>query len=161
VRSVHAEDLGFVERAPVRVVERITARADAGRVFHALNDPAAVAAWWKGSSRIAWATPEPHGVGSSRVISPAPGLRLRETFIGWEPGRLWACTITASSAPLFARYVIRVDLTETGTSTELTWTSAVQPSWLGRMAGPLFARIVRRTIRCGLAGLPGYFDTPR
>jgi uncharacterized protein YndB with AHSA1/START domain len=158
---VHAEDLGFVERAPVRVVERVTVGAAAGRVFDALNDPAAVSAWWKGSSRIVWATPEPHGVGSARMISPAPGMRLREEFIGWEPGSLWACTITAASAPLFARYVIRVDLAEVGASTELTWTSAVQPSWLGRMAGPLFARIVRRTIRRGLAGLPGYFGSAR
>jgi uncharacterized protein YndB with AHSA1/START domain len=158
MRTVSAGTLSFIEEAPVRVVEKVEVPASAARVFDALNDPEAVKVWWRGARGIVWQTPGPHGVGSVRTISPGPGLRLEETFIGWDLGRLWACTITAASLPLFAKYVIRVELEEpTPAATLVTWTSAVAPSRFGRLAGPIFPRIVRRTIRTGLAGLPGYF----
>jgi uncharacterized protein YndB with AHSA1/START domain len=158
MRPVTAGELSFVDVAPVRVVETVDVPASPQRVFEALNDPAAIGAWWRGAGRIEWVSHEPRGVGSVRMISPSRGLRLEETFIGWDPGQLWACTITAASIPLFATYVIRVDLDEQQTdATRLTWTSAVAPSRLGRLAGPVFARIVRRTIRRGLAGLPSHF----
>jgi Polyketide cyclase / dehydrase and lipid transport len=155
VIDVSAVELSFADVAPVRVVEVLTIPARPGQVFEALNSPEA---WWRGARGVKWLTPAPHGVGSVRNISPARGLRLEETFVAWQPGILWACTITKASLPLFARYLIRVDIEPAGPETStLRWTSAVAPGWLGRLAGPLFARIVRHTIRFGLAGLPGHF----
>jgi Polyketide cyclase / dehydrase and lipid transport len=155
--DVPAAELSFADVAPVRVVEVVMVSARPAQVFEALNSPEA---WWRGARGVNWVTPLPHGVGSVRNISPARGMRLEETFVAWEPDALWACTVTKASVPLFARYLIRVDIESTGPETStLRWTSAVAPSRLGRLAGPLFARLVRRTIRSGLAGLPGHFQT--
>jgi hypothetical protein len=157
VRPVLAAELSFAEVAPVRVVEVLTIPARPGQVFEALNSPEG---WWSGARGVKWLTPPPHGVGSVRQISPARGLRLEETFVAWQPEELWACTITKASLPLFSRYLIRADIEAAGPGTStLRWTSAVAPGWLGRLTGPLFARIVRHTIRSGLAGLPGHFQT--
>lgn len=151
------EALAFASTAPVRVVERVRVEAAPLDVFDALNDAEAVRRWWRSMRLVEWETPGPHGQGSLRRVSPSAGLVLRERIIGWVPGELWACTITDTSVPLFASYVIRVDLEPDEEGTVLTWTSAVEPSRLGRLAGPLFARIIRRTIRLGLAGMPAYF----
>lgn len=154
------EDLGFVERAPVRHVFSALVRAPRDAVFAAIADPPGWPAWFPGVRSARYSSPPPHGVGSIREADVS-GTRWVEEMIAWDERRRWAYTVIEASAPLASAQVEVFDVEDAadtllldGTpSTRVTWTLAIEPRLLQKLSAPIAPLIMRRVFERAMASL--------
>jgi deazaflavin-dependent oxidoreductase (nitroreductase family) len=153
------EDMTFLERAPVRHVFRAVVAAPRASVFAAIADPTCWHAWFPGVRSARYASPEPYGVGTIREADVS-GSRWVEEMIAWEPERRWAYTVIESSAPLAAAQVEAFDVEDAsdapGGGTRVTWTLAIEPRLLQRLAAPIAPLVMRRVFEGAMRGLERY-----
>ena len=93
------EDLSFFDRAPVRHVFEASIRATRSEVFAAIADPTTWPDWFPGVRAARYRGAPPHGIGTIREADVS-GTHWVEEMLAWEPDRLWAYTVVASSTPL-------------------------------------------------------------
>ena len=99
--------------------------------------PADVWAGLTGVSPLAWCrllgcgrytSPRPFGVGTTREITAARTVRLREEFLRWEEGRRHSFWVTQSNVPLFRRFAEDYLVEPAPGGTRFTWTFAFEPA---------------------------------
>lgn len=96
---------------------------------------------WIRGLRLAWTSPRPFGVGTTRRGKVMGGLAVvDERFFIWEEGRRHAFFVTRSNLPSYASFAEDY-LVEPGASNDcrFTWRIAWTPRPLGR--GPLNKRL--------------------
>lgn len=151
--ELRSETLDFFERASLRVSETAKVAATPARVFAAFADVGSWPAWFPLMYRAEWISGS-GGVGSEREVA----LRLlgayRERFIAWDVGSRFSFTMTASSSPL-AKAIgedFRFTALDGGRATEIAWTLAADPTWLGKVLEPALRGVMRRVfLKSGVA----------
>jgi carbon monoxide dehydrogenase subunit G len=111
-------------------------------VFNILADTDAWPKFLADVVKAQWTSPEPHGVGSIRMLV-LKGMTARENFIVWDPGKRFTFYIAESTAPL-ARALCedyRLEAIGSGKS-RLTYTMAYEPTLLLKLMGPLGKRLL-------------------
>ena len=150
------EDLGFVERAPVRHVFSAVVRAPRADVFAAIADPPGWTAWFPGVRSARYSSPPPYGVGTIREADVS-GTRWVEEMIAWDEGRRWAYTVTESSTPLASAQVEVFEVADAvrdgAPATRVTWTLAIEPRLLQRLTGPIAPLVMGRVFARAMANL--------
>ncbi|HWR69273.1 MAG TPA: SRPBCC family protein [Desulfomonilia bacterium] len=134
--------LDFLESAPIRILHEVEIKASPGEVFNVLADADAWPRFLKDVVRTEWTSPEPHGVGSTRMIV-LKGMTARERFIAWEQGKRFTFYIAEATAPL-ARALCedyRLEPADGG-KTRLTYVLACDPTFLLRLIGPVGRRLL-------------------
>jgi uncharacterized protein YndB with AHSA1/START domain len=149
---MRAEDLGFVERAPVVRVVEAELRTPPAAVFTALVDPSGWPHWFPGVRRATYTTPPPHGVGTIREADVG-GTGWTERIVAWDAPRLWAWTVLQATVPFASAQVESFALEPTATGTRVRWTLALEPRLLARLGDPLAARTMRRLFLRAAANL--------
>ncbi len=66
--TLRKEELSFVERAPVVVVEEVVVDAAPEQVWPALAEASAWVEWFDSVMALRYTSPEPHGMGSTRSV---------------------------------------------------------------------------------------------
>lgn len=150
----------FVERAPVRHVFTKVVAAPRDDVFAAIADPTGWHAWFPGVRGARYASPPPYGVGTIREADVS-GTRWVEEMIAWEPGRRWAYTVTDASTPLASAQVEVFDCddvldtaaTASAARTRVTWTLAIEPRLLQKIAAPIAPLVMGRLFERAMTNL--------
>ncbi len=150
--TLRAEELDFVDRAPVVVEETLDVAAPMERVWAAIVDTAAWEQWFAGMKSCRYSSPSPIGPGSKRSVRVA-ALRVEETMLAVDPPTRYAFRIDTANVPLFAALVEVIDLEPVGEGTRVRYRQAFE---ISRGATP-FRRVwtpqVAGGLRRGLAGL--------
>lgn len=164
------EDLTFLERAPVRHVFSAVVAAPRAAVFAAIADPEGWHAWFPGVRRARYASPPPYGVGTIREANVS-GTRWVEEMIAWQPDRRWAYTVIEASTPLASAQVEVFDVADVApaaggpggavgaggvggsVATRVTWTLAIEPRLLQRIAAPIAPLVMRRVFSSAMRRL--------
>jgi len=98
--------LDFVESAPLRFVNELEINASSEDVFKVLADADASPGFLADVIKAEWTSPEPHGVGSTRMLV-LKSMTARENFIAWEPGKRFTFYISETTTPPGDRVVER------------------------------------------------------
>jgi hypothetical protein len=118
----------FFETAPLRVGEAFDVARPAAQVWAELTEDNPLA-WCRILQGIAWTSPRPFEVGTTRTARALGGLLvLHERFFRWEEGRRHSFYVEEASLPLFRRFAedYLVEPTSEG-SCRFTWTIAAEP----------------------------------
>ena len=144
--ALETVDLSYFDTAPTIIRCNAHIAAPRPRVFAAIAaDPAGWGQWFPGFDRSGrWETPEPHGVGSVRVVR-AFGVRFRETVLAWDADERWAFRVDEVRVPMARAFAEDYRLTDDGAGTRLDWTVATRAAGM-RVAGPLGPQVFQRML---------------
>lgn len=150
--------LDFLERAPQRFTNSVDLAVTPDQVWEVLADAEAWPHWASVITNVTWTSPEPRGVGTTRVVDMRGGIVGSEEFLAWEPGRHMAFRFNESSTSALAVFVedYRIDATAAGC--RLTWTLANRLTGAARLFSPLSAPLMNLAFRRFLANLRRYTD---
>ncbi|MFH8386587.1 SRPBCC family protein [Kitasatospora sp. NPDC018058] len=120
-------DPSFFETAPHRHAYVMDLPVAPETVWRGLAGDAPLS-WCRGLAGGRYTSVAPHGVGTTREITAAGLLHLREEFVRWEEGTRHSFCVTEASLPLYRRfgedYVVRPN----AHGTRFTWTFAFEPN---------------------------------
>lgn len=124
------------------------------RLFEVLSDAESWPRWAKVITKVTWTSPEPRGVGTTRLVEMRGGLKPLvgdEEFLAWEPFTRMAFRFNECSTRSVAAFAedYRVEVIPGGC--RLTWTMAQKPAGAAKLAmvvvGPLLNLALRRYLR--------------
>lgn len=144
-------DTSFTDTAPFRFSNSVDLAITPEQLFEVLSDAQSWPRWAKVITKVAWTSPEPRGVGTTRVVEMRGGLVGNEEFLAWEPFTHMAFRFNECSTRSVAAFAedYRVEVIPGGC--RLTWTMAQKPAGPAKLAmvvvGPLLNLALRRYLR--------------
>jgi hypothetical protein len=104
--ACEAEDLDYLNKAPLRLFASINVTRPPSEVFAAVaHDPANWGEFFPGFDRSGrWQTPGPHRVGS-RYTKRLIGITIEESVLVWDEGARLAFRVDATTAPALHAWV--------------------------------------------------------
>lgn len=134
---------GFLDSAPVRLQQAFEIPNPADQVWADLTSEQPLH-WCRILQSVTWTSPRPFGVGTTRTVSALGGANmLKESYFRWEEGRRHSFAVEEVSTPMFRRLAEDYLVEPTSDSScRLTWTIAVEPHPLARIANPINRRIL-------------------
>jgi hypothetical protein len=144
-------DADFFESAPHVFSYQKRFAAPPERVWEQLNSDESIAAWGPAVKEVAWTSPRPFGVGTTREVAP-PGLgRVRERYFRWdEERRRHSFAVYEATIPFFKRFAEDYIVEPDGADSLFTWTVAIEP----RAALTLPFRVLAPVIKAGFGQIP-------
>ncbi|OBI92271.1 SRPBCC family protein [Mycobacterium sp. 1245805.9] len=151
-------DLGFIETAPFRFRNSVDLAITPEQLFEVLGDAESWPRWAPVITKVTWTSPEPRGVGTTRVVEMRGGIVGNEEFLAWEPFTHMAFRFNECSSKAVAAFAedYRVEVIPGGC--RLTWTMAQKPAGPSRLAMPLVGPLLNLGLRRFLRNLRGYTD---
>lgn len=144
-------DLDFIDSAPFVFSNSVDLAITPERLFEVLSDAGSWPRWAKVITKVTWTSPEPRGVGTTRVVEMRGGIVGNEEFLAWEPFTHMAFRFNECSTRSVAAFAedYRVQVIPGGC--RLTWTMAQKPAGPAKPAmvvvGPLLNLALRRYLR--------------
>jgi carbon monoxide dehydrogenase subunit G len=151
-------DLDFIENAPYRFRNSVDLAVTPEQLFEVLADAESWPRWAPVITKVTWTSPEPRGVGTTRVVDMRGGIVGDEEYIAWEPFTHMAFRFNECSTRSVAAFAedYRVEVIPGGC--RLTWTMAQKPAGPARLGmlfgGPLLNLALRRFLK-NLRGYTG------
>ena len=144
--------LDWIATAPVVISESREMPVSAAAAFAVVADHERWPQWFTSLKRVE-VTGEPTGVGGRRRVH-LRGASVDEEFIGWEPDRLFAFTLTHASRPIARSMAESVRVEPLGDDRcRVTYTQAIEPhGWMKPMLA-VARRPVAKMLRGALEGL--------
>jgi len=151
-------DLSFLENAPFRFHNSVDLAITPEQLFEVLGDAEAWPRWAKAITKVTWTSPEPRGVGTTRIVNMHGGLVGDEEFLAWEPFTRMAFRFNECSTRAVAAFAedYQVDVIPGGC--RLTWTMAQKPAGPARVAMVAVGPLLNLGLRRFLSNLRGYTD---
>lgn len=144
-------DVSFIDNAPFVFRNSVDLAITPEQLFEVLADAQAWPRWASVITNVTWTSPEPRGVGTTRVVEMRGGMVGNEEFLAWEPFSHMAFRFNECSTQAVAAFAedYRVEVIPGGC--RLTWTMAQKPAGPARLAmylvGPLLNLGLRRFLR--------------
>jgi carbon monoxide dehydrogenase subunit G len=144
-------DVSFTENAPFRFRNSVDLAITPEQVFEVFADAESWPRWASVITKVTWTSPEPRGVGTTRIVEMRGGIVGDEEFLAWEPFTHMAFRFNECSTRSVAAFAedYRVEVIPGGS--RLTWTMAQKPAGAARPAmfvvGPLLNLALRRFLR--------------
>ena len=144
-------DVGFIDNAPFVFRNSVDLAITPEQLFEVLADAESWPRWASVITKVTWTSPEPRGVGTTRVVEMRGGMVGNEEFLAWEPFSHMAFRFNECSTQAVAAFAedYRVEVIPGGC--RLTWTMAQKPAGPARLAmyvvGPLLNLGLRRFLR--------------
>ncbi|MBS9533728.1 SRPBCC family protein [Mycobacterium sp. M1] len=151
-------DLDFLATAPHRFANSVDLAVTPDQVFEVLADATAWPHWATVITNVTWTSPQPHGVGTTRLVDMRFGIVGDEEFLAWEPGQRMAFRFTASSTSALGAFAEDYRIEPAATGCRLTWTLANRLTGPARLFAPLSAPVMNLAFRRFLANLRRYTD---
>jgi carbon monoxide dehydrogenase subunit G len=151
-------DLSFIENAPFRFHNSVDLAITPEQLFEVLADAEAWPRWASAITKVTWTSPEPRGVGTTRIVNMRGGIVGDEEFLAWEPFTRMAFRFNECSTRAVAAFAedYRVEVIPGGC--RLTWTMAQKAAGPSRLAMPLVGPLLNLGLRRFLTNLRGYTD---
>jgi len=151
-------DLSFLENAPFRFHNSVDLAITPEQLFEVLGDAEAWPRWAKAITKVTWTSPEPRGVGTTRIVNMHGGLVGDEEFLAWEPFTRMAFRFNECSTRAVAAFAedYRVEVIPGGC--RLTWTMAQKPAGPARVAMVVVGPLLNLGLRRFLSNLRSYTD---
>ncbi len=149
--------LELLETAAQRYVTTRDVAASRHDVWSVFADPTTWSAWWPGVSTASYREQgSPFGVGTMRRATVGR-QRYEETMLAWDEGERFAYRIDRATLPLaHAQVECTAFEDRPGGGTRVTWTLAIEPRLMMRVAAPFFPGIIDRLFVRAMAGLDAY-----
>jgi carbon monoxide dehydrogenase subunit G len=147
-----AEDLAFVERAPIVVSAEAVVPAPAAEVWPLVADAGAWPTWFQGMTEARYTSPEPISVGSTRAIKVGP-LRIDEELLAFDVAERFAFRVTGASLPLFAAMVELITLEPRVEGTAVLYRQALELRGPFRALTPVIRRKFGKDLQTSVARL--------
>jgi len=144
-------DLDFIDNAPFVFRNSVDLAITPEQLFEVLADAESWPRWATVITKVTWTSPEPRGVGTTRIVEMRGGIVGNEEYLAWEPFSHMAFRFNECSTRAVAAFAedYRVEVIPGGC--RLTWTMAQQPAGPARPAmfvvGPLLNLGLRRFLR--------------
>lgn len=152
-------DLAFLHTAPHAFTNSVELAVTPAQLWDVLADAEAWPRWASVITNVTWTSPEPHGVGTTRLVHMRGGIVGDEEFLAWEPERHMAFRFNASSTSSLGAFVEDYLIEPTEGGCRLTWTLANRLLGPARWISPLSAPLMNLAFRHFLANLRRYTDT--
>ena len=82
---MRAVGLDFIDSAPFRFVSTVDLAITPEQVWEVLDDAESWPHWATVITKVTWTSPEPHGIGTTRVVNMRGGIVGDEEYLAWEP----------------------------------------------------------------------------
>lgn len=151
-------DVSFTENAPFRFRNSVDLAITPEQVFEVLADAESWPRWASVITKVTWTSPEPRGVGTTRIVEMRGGIVGDEEFLAWEPFTHMAFRFNECSTRSVAAFAedYRVEVVPGGC--RLTWTMAQKPAGAARLAMFFVAPLLNLALRRFLRNLRSYTD---
>ena len=151
-------DVSFTENAPFRFRNSVDLAITPEQVFEVFADAESWPRWASVITKVTWTSPEPRGVGTTRIVEMRGGIVGAEEFLAWEPFTHMAFRFNECSTRSVAAFAedYRVEVIPGGC--RLTWTMAQKPAGPARLAMPLVGPLLNLVLRRFLRNLRGYTE---
>lgn len=150
--------LDFLERAPQRFSNSVELAVTPDEIWEVLADAQAWPHWASVITNVTWTSPEPRGVGTTRVVDMRGGIIGDEEFLAWEPARHMAFRFNASSTSALVVFVEDYIIEPTPQGCRLTWILANELRGPARWFSPISGPLMNLGFRRFLANLRRYTD---
>jgi len=151
-------DLSFLENAPFRFHNSVDLAITPEQLFEVLGDAEAWPRWAKAITKVTWTSPEPRGVGTTRIVNMHGGLVGDEEFLAWEPFTRMAFRFNECSTRAVAAFAEDYQVEVIPGGCRLTWTMAQKPAGPARVAMVAVGPLLNLGLRRFLKNLRGYTD---
>lgn len=151
-------DLGFLQEAPQRFTNSVDLAVTPDEAFEVLADAQAWPHWASVITNVRFTSPEPYGVGTTRIVDMRGGIIGDEEFLAWEPGRHMAFRFNESSTSTLAAFVEDYRIEPTTGGCRLTWTLVNRLTGPARLFSPVSAPLMNLAFRRFLSNLRRYTD---
>lgn len=148
----------FVDNAPIVFRNSVDLAITPGQLFEVLADAEAWPRWAKAITKVTWTSPEPRGVGTTRLVHMRGGLLGNEEFLAWEPYRHMAFRFNECSMRAVAAFAEDYRVEPTPGGCRLTWTMAQKSTGPSRWVMAATHPVMNLTLRWFLNNLRGYTD---
>lgn len=150
--------LELIETARFRSTNSIDLTITPSQLWQVLEE---AESWprWSMLTKMAWNSPRPHRVGSTRTIETRSGARAVEEVIAWHPQNHLAFRMNEISEPIAGGSVEEHRIEATLQGCRLTWTLAHDPKDPGFLTKLVAKRVMNRKYRQYLAKLRTYTDS--
>jgi carbon monoxide dehydrogenase subunit G len=154
-------DVSFADKAPFVFRNSVELAITPEQLFEVLADAESWPRWAPVITKVTWTSPEPRGVGTTRIVEMRGGLRAlvgSEEFLAWEPFSHMAFRFNECSTRAVAAFAedYRVEVIPGGC--RLTWTMAQKPAGPARLAMVVVGPLLNLGLRRFLRNLRGYTD---
>jgi carbon monoxide dehydrogenase subunit G len=152
-------DLNFIDSAPFRFSNSVDLAITPEQLFEVLSDAGSWPRWAKVITKVTWTSPEPRGVGTTRVVEMRGGIVGNEEFLAWEPFTHMAFRFNECSTRSVAAFAedYRVQVIPGGC--RLTWTMAQKPAGPAKLAMAVVGPLLNLGLRRYLRNLRSYTDS--
>jgi uncharacterized protein YndB with AHSA1/START domain len=151
-------DLSFLDNARYRFRNTVDLAITPEQLFEVFADAESWPRWVTPMAKVAWTSPEPHGVGTTRTVEVRGGAVANEEFLAWEPFSLIAFRFNECSTQAFAALAESHLVEPIPGGCRLTWTMAVKPAGSMRVTMFLVAPLLNLGLRRFLKNLRSYTD---
>jgi len=152
-------ELSFIQSAPFRFSNSVDLAITPEQLFEVLADADSWPRWAKVITKVTWTSPEPYGVGTTRVVDMRGGLTGDEEFLAWEPYTYLAFRFNSCSNKAVAAFAEEYRVVETPGGCRLTWTIAQKPNGPARFGLVLGGPLMNLSFKWFLANLRRYTAT--
>jgi hypothetical protein len=151
-------ELSFIQSAPFRFSNSVDLAITPEQLFEVLADADSWPRWAKVITKVTWTSPEPYGVGTTRVVDMRGGLTGDEEFLAWEPYTYLAFHFNSCSNKAVAAFAEEYRVVEAPGGCRLTWTMAQKPNGSARLGLVLGGPLMNLSFKWFLANLRCYTD---
>jgi carbon monoxide dehydrogenase subunit G len=151
-------NVSFTETAPYRFCNSVELAITPEQVFEVLGDAESWPHWASVITKVTWTSPEPRGVGTTRIVDMRGGIVGDEEFLVWEPFSRMAFRFNECSTRAVAAFAedYRVEAIPGGC--RLTWTLAQKPAGPAKLAMFVARPLLNIAFRRFLTNLRRYSD---
>lgn len=158
MRPCERVGIEFIDNAPVRCSNSVDLAITPAQLFEVLADAESWPRWATVITRVTWTSPEPRGVGTTRLVHMRGGLAGDEEFLVWEPNTRMAFRFNSCTTGAVAAFAEDYRVEETPEGCRLTWTLAQRLAGPARFTAFLATPFMNIAFRRFLANLRRYTD---
>jgi carbon monoxide dehydrogenase subunit G len=130
-------DLGFLDTAPSTFRNTVSIALTPEELFGVLARADTWSRWAKVITDVEYTSPEPHGVGTTRVVTMRGGIVGDEEFLAWEPGARMAFRFNSSTTKTLKAFLEVYTIEPTATGCDLTWALAMEAGGASKLLAPV------------------------
>lgn len=149
-------DASFTETAPYRFANSVDLAITPEQLFEVLADAESWPRWASVITKVTWTSPEPRGVGTTRIVHMRGGIVGDEEYLVWEPFTRMAFRFNECSTRSLGAFAEDYRVEPTRAGCRLTWTMAIKPLGVARLGLFLGRPVMNWMLRRFLANLRSY-----
>jgi carbon monoxide dehydrogenase subunit G len=134
--------LEFIDTAPFRFVSTVDLPVSPEQVWEVLDDAESWPHWATAITKVTWTSPQPHGVGTTRVVNMRGGITGDEQYLAWDPFSHMAFRFNEASTGSIAAFAEEYRIVQTPGGCHLTWVMAMKPNGVAARLGMTAGRPV-------------------